>query len=83
MSQTRRSSFMEAVINTFIGYWISFAGQLVIYPAYGAQFSLWDNIHIGLWFMLLSLARSYCIRRWFNSYIVTAAQKLEGVKRAL
>ena len=76
MSQTRRGSFYEAAINTFIGFWISFIGQLIIYPAYGAEFTLMDNLHIGIWFMLISLARSYCIRRWFNSYIVKAAQKL-------
>jgi hypothetical protein len=76
MSQSKRSSFVEAVINTAVGYVIAFCGQLVIYPAYGATFSLLDNIQIGVWFMLLSLARSYVIRRWFNRMIVRAAQKL-------
>jgi len=78
--QSHKHSFYEAVINTFIGFWISFIGQLIIYPAYGANFTIWDNLHIGVWFMLLSFARSYIIRRWFNGYVVKAANKLAGDK---
>ena len=76
--QSRKSSFIEAFLNVFIGYWISFAGQLVIYPAFGAQFSLVDNLYIGLLFMMLSLARSYIIRRWFNNSLKRAAEKLSN-----
>lgn len=72
--QSRKSSFIEAIINVLIGYVISFMAQLVIYPAYGAQFTIMDNVFIGLWFMLLSLARSYVIRRWFNGYIKKVAE---------
>lgn len=76
MSQSRKGSFIEACMNTGIGYVVSFGGQLIIYPAYGATFTILQNIYIGLWFMLLSLIRSYCVRRWFNGYIVNAARKL-------
>jgi hypothetical protein len=33
-------------------------------------------LFIGLLYTLISIARSYCIRRWFNHYIVKAAQRL-------
>jgi len=77
MTQSRLGSLVEAFINVFIGYWVSFAGQLVIYPAFGAKFTLMDNVYIGLLFMVLSLIRSYVIRRWFNLYIHKAAQLVD------
>lgn len=76
--QSHKHSFYEALINTLIGYWLSFFAQLIIYPAYGAKFTIMDNIHIGIWFMLLSLARSYVLRRWFNGFVAKAATKLAG-----
>lgn len=76
MSQSKLSSVVEAVINAALGYVISFAAQLVIYPAYGAHFSIVDNIHIGILFLLLSLVRSYVIRRWFDGMIHNTAIKL-------
>jgi hypothetical protein len=76
--QSHKHSLYEAIINTFIGFWISFLGQLVIYPAYGAKFTIMDNLHIGIWFMFLSLIRSYVIRRWFNGLIFKAADRLAG-----
>ena len=78
MSQSKLGSFVEAVMNTFIGYWISFALQLVVYPAFGAKFSIMQNLWIGLIFMVASLVRSYVIRRWFNTYIHKAALKVTG-----
>jgi len=71
--QTRRSSFIEAAINTAIGYVISFIGQLAIYPLFGGTFTLMQNIYIGLLFMVLSLVRSYVLRRFFNGLIHKSA----------
>ncbi len=74
--QSRKSSFIEAMINVVIGYVVSFIGQLLIYPAFGANFSLMDNVYIGLLFMVLSLARSYILRRFFNKLIHKKAMEL-------
>lgn len=74
--QSRKSSFIEALINVIIGYVISFIGQLLIYPAFGAKFSIMDNVYIGLFFTVLSLARGYILRRFFNGMVHKAATKL-------
>mgnify|MGYP000212129959 CR=1 FL=1 len=74
--QSKLSSLYEAILNTVIGYIISFIAQLIVYPMYGHSFSVWQNVQIGLIFMALSLARSYIIRRWFNAYLTTLAKKL-------
>lgn len=65
--QSKRHSLIESLTNTLIGYLINLGVQLVIYPLYGATFTLFQNIQIGLIFLAVSLARGYVIRRYFNS----------------
>lgn len=65
--QSRLQSFLEAWANTIIGYFINLAVQLVAYPFYGATFTFGQNIQIGLIFMVVSIARSYVLRRAFNT----------------
>jgi hypothetical protein len=66
MSQSRLESLTESVMNVAVGYGIALASQLVIFPAYGIQITLADNIAIGAWFTVISIARSYALRRFFN-----------------
>lgn len=67
--QTKLSSFLETAAQTFIGYVINLGVQLLIYPMYGAVFTLRQNIEIGLIFLIVSLVRGYCIRRVFNQRV--------------
>jgi len=68
MSQTRKHSMFEAVANVLVGYGISLAAQIVIFPLFGVHASLAQNIGIGLAFTAVSLVRSYLLRRWFNGF---------------
>lgn len=74
--QSKRSSFVEALINTVIGYVINLGVQIVLYPMVGATFTLTQNLGIGLVFTVVSLVRSYVIRRWFNQHIHRFATKV-------
>lgn len=74
--QTRKGSLIEACINVLIGFWINFFANLLILPLIGFNISVSQNLFIGLLYTLISIARSYAIRRWFNFYIVKAAQSL-------
>ena len=65
--QTRTASAVEAVANVLVGYFVALASQLVIFAAYGVHLSLADNAMIGVWFTLISLVRSYLLRRIFNA----------------
>jgi len=65
--QSRLQSFLEAWSNTIIGYVLNLAVQLLVYPLFGAKFTFSQNIQIGLIFMLVSITRSYFLRRWFNN----------------
>jgi len=64
--QTRAHSFIESVSNVFIGYLVALASQLVIFPLYGINITLHDNLAIGVWFTVISLIRSYVLRRLFT-----------------
>jgi len=72
MSQTKRHSFIESLTNVAIGYGVALLSQLLIFPLYGIHISLGDNIAIGAWFTVISIARSYVLRRWFNRITVKA-----------
>ena len=66
MSQSRFQSAIESVANVAVGYGVAVASQIVIFPHFGVHIPLSDNFTIGAWFTLISLARSYALRRWFN-----------------
>jgi len=79
MNQSRVASLTESVMNVLIGYGVALASQLVIFPMFGIRLPLSDNLAIGAWFTIISLVRSYAIRRWFNARLHRAAQKLAGL----
>lgn len=78
MNQTRLGSFIEAWVNVFIGFWINFFANLVILPAFGFQITISENFQIGVLYTVISVARSYAIRRWFNARLHAMAVNLAG-----
>lgn len=71
--QTKKHSAFEAVANVVIGYWIAIAAQALIFPLFGIYASTRDHLLIGLLFTVVSLVRSYFLRRLFNSITVRAS----------
>ena len=66
LMQSRLQSFIEAWANVLIGYGVALTTQLIVFPLYGMTVSLSQNVQIGIIFTVVSLARSYLLRRWFN-----------------
>jgi len=66
MTQSRKSSLAESVINVAIGCVINFLANMLILPMVGCHITPRQNLVIMLLFTGISIARSYCIRRWFN-----------------
>ena len=64
--QTRTNSLVESVCNVAVGYFVALASQLVIFPLMGLNVPIRDNVIIGLWFTVVSIARSYILRRYFS-----------------
>lgn len=64
--QSKLNSFIESLTNILIGYITALLSQLLIFPLFDINIPLSDNLLIGLYFTLISLVRSYAIRRYFN-----------------
>jgi len=76
MHQSRLSSFVESVFNIAIGYFVALLSQIILFPFFDIYISLQTNLWIGAWFTLISLVRSYVIRRWFNAKLHAAAMRV-------
>jgi hypothetical protein len=68
MSQPRIHSLAEAVANVAIGYIIAIAAQVAIFPLFGIYIGAADHLAIGALFTVVSLLRSYLLRRMFNRW---------------
>jgi hypothetical protein len=76
MRQTKLGSFYEACINVAIGFGINFVANLIILPLFGFNITLMDNFYIGLLYTIVSVVRSYVVRRWFDRRIHETAMRL-------
>lgn len=68
MSQTHAHSIIEAIANVVIGYGIAVLAQIAIFPLFGISVAFSDNLLIGAFFTIISLIRSYALRRLFNRW---------------
>jgi hypothetical protein len=67
--QSKLGSLIESGVNILIGYFVALISQIVLFPFFDIYISLETNLYIGAWFTLISLIRSYIVRRWFNARI--------------
>ena len=66
MTQTRGMSLTESLANVAIGCVVGFATQLVVFPLLSIEASVEQNVLVSILFTLVSLGRSYVVRRVFN-----------------
>ena len=66
--QSRAMSLVEAVANVAVGYGLAVLTQMLVFPIFGLQVSLANNLAIGLVFTGISLTRSYLLRRLFEAF---------------
>lgn len=64
--QSKLHSAIEAVANVAIGYGVAVLTQIVVFPWFGLHTELGANLAIGGIFTIVSLVRSYALRRLFN-----------------
>jgi len=64
--QLKRHSLLEACVNIVCGYSINLLANFFIFPLWGWHITLKQNIEIGVIYTIISLLRSYCLRRIFN-----------------
>ena len=66
MTQTRTGSFVEAWANIAVGFSINWCANMLVLPLFGFHVTGGQAFGIGVIFTVISLVRSYCLRRWFN-----------------
>jgi hypothetical protein len=67
VKQTRKASLVESFLNVAIGYGIALASQIIVFPWFGINIPLSSNIAIGVIFTVVSIGRSFAIRRLFEA----------------
>jgi len=67
MSQSRAMSFLEAIANVVIGYTVAVCTQILIFPVFGLHMSLGQNFKLGAAFTVVSILRSFALRRLFET----------------
>ena len=66
MNQKKIHSFIEVCINTGLGYGVALATQIVAFLWFDIEITYYQQAQIGVIFTIVSVARSYFIRRLFN-----------------
>lgn len=66
MTQTRTGSAAEAAANIAVGFTINWLANMAILPLFGFHVTGSQAFGIGLIFTVISLVRSYVLRRFFN-----------------
>jgi len=64
--QSRWMSFVESVTNIVVGYGLAVLTQIIVFPMFGLQPTLAQNLKIGAVFTVMSIVRSYILRRVFE-----------------
>ncbi len=65
-TQTRRQSLIEAAVGTFIGFCIALVSQVFLMWFYNLETTLVEDVSITVFFTVVSVIRSYFVRRFFN-----------------
>ena len=68
MRQSRLMSATEATVNVLVGYSVAVGTQAAIFPMFGLTATLGQNMAMGAVFTIVSLVRSYLLRRVFNHF---------------
>lgn len=76
VTQTRLGSLYEALINIVIGFTINYFANLLIFPLFGLHISPGANFIMGCVYTVISLVRSYLIRRYFNAKLKALALRM-------
>ncbi|WP_245451320.1 DUF7220 family protein [Georhizobium profundi] len=67
-------SLVESVANVIIGYGVAVVTQILIFPIFGLHTTLEQNLQMGAVFTVVSIARSFALRRLFEAVRIASNQ---------
>ena len=74
MKQSRPMSLVESIANVAVGYGVAVVTQILIFPIFGLHTTLAQNLKMGAVFTLVSIARSFALRRVFEAIRMRGAR---------
>ena len=74
MKQSRLMSLIEAIANVLVGYCVAVLTQMLVFPFFGLHTTLAQNLQMGAVFTIVSIARSFILRRLFEAVRVRRAR---------
>jgi hypothetical protein len=79
-TQSRSMSFAEATTNVAVGLAFAFVVQIAIFPIFGISVAPIDNLFIAVIFTIVSLVRSFTLRRLFEALRASGWSARNGVR---
>ena len=76
--QSKLDSFIEAWLNVLIGFGISVLANFVIFPLVGIGASTTQIITVGIFMTIVSVIRSYIVRRFCQANLRNMVQYMLG-----
>jgi hypothetical protein len=73
--QSKSHSMAEAWVNILVGFFINLIANLTILPWFGFDLHFHQAFEIGLIFTVISVIRSYYMRRVFNYFTHDSAER--------
>jgi hypothetical protein len=74
MKQSRAMSMIEALANVTVGYGVAVLTQIAVFPLFGLSVTLVQNLMMGGLFTVVSIIRSYALRRVFETIRMRSTQ---------
>jgi len=74
VKQSRLMSLVESVANVIVGYGVAVVTQILIFPIFGLHTTLAQNLKMGAIFTIVSIARSFALRRVFETIRMRSAK---------
>ena len=66
MKQSKFQSLIESFTTVISGFFVALAVQLLIFPLYDIEITMFENIQLVIIFTTTSIIRVYIVRRCFN-----------------
>lgn len=66
MKQSHTMSIIESITNISVGYLVSVVAAIIILPMFGFAITWGDSFIISIFFTVVSIVRSYMLRRIFE-----------------
>jgi hypothetical protein len=74
MKQSRLMSLVESIASVAVGYGVAVVTQILIFPVFGLHTTLAQNLKMGAIFTIVSIARSFALRRVFEAIRMRSAK---------